>query len=484
MATAAASSAKIKLQELPKADWNPISMAVVRAGIDFCSVSIAVFLGFRCWSIINPRISPLHPAMLLMPVLSIASLLFFGLYPGIGLNAVTQMKRASQALTLVFLLFTAAMFMTRDRWADSRGSFVLAWLFSLLITPVGRLLMSKLLISQSNWGIPVVIIGAGSAARSVIISLREHQVLGYRPLACVSEDLVTEPHCEGVPVFGCFDDIASVAKTVGAKHAIVAIPSMPPDRLTSHMRAWSKVFPRILIVPNLEGIASLWTEPRDLGGVLAVEVQHKLLDGWNQVIKRAADIAVSSVALLITAPIVASAALLIKWKSPGKVFYVQEREGKNGVTIRILKLRSMHINAEAMLANYLATNEDAALEWRRYYKLKKDPRIISGIGRFLRLTSIDELPQLWNVLKGEMSLVGPRPFPAYHNAQFDPDFRSLRLHVMPGLTGLWQVAARSNGDLKVQETMDAYYIRNWSLWLDVYILLRTARAVLMPFGSY
>ena len=482
MATAA--RAKIKIQAAPRADWNPTSIALVRAGTDFCSVSLAVFLGFRCWAIINPTIPPMHTAMLLMPVLSVASLLFFGLYPGIGLNAVTQMKRASEGLTLVFLLFTAAMFMTKDRWADSRGGFILAWVFSLLITPVGRLLMAKVLTAQSSWGIPTVIIGAGSAARSVILSLNDHQVLGYRPLACLSEDDEFDPYCEGVPVLGSLRDIEEVARSVGAQHAIVAIPSMPPARLTGYMRSWSKVFPRILIVPNLEGIASLWSEPRDLGGVLAVEIKHKLLDSWNQAIKRSSDILVSAMAILFAAPIVAFAALLIKWKSPGNAFYIQEREGKNGDTIRILKLRSMHPNAETMLANYIATNEDAALEWSRFYKLRQDPRVIAGIGRFVRRTSIDELPQLWNVLRGDMSLVGPRPFPAYHNAQFDPDFRSLRLHVTPGLTGLWQVSARSNGDLKVQESMDAYYIRNWSLWLDVYILLRTARAVLLPVGSY
>jgi Undecaprenyl-phosphate galactose phosphotransferase WbaP len=484
MGSTAAVSPKTATQQLPKADWTPLSMAIVRASIDLCSLSIAVFLGFRIWSLVNPEIPPLHPAMLLMPVLSVASLLFFGLYPGIGLNAVTQMKRASEGLTLVFLLFTAVMFMTKNRWADSRGGFVLAWVLSMVITPIGRLLMSKLLISQSNWGVPVVIIGAGSAARSVIMSLKEHQVLGYRPLACVSEELDYEAYCEGVPVVGCLEELPTVAKSLGAQHAIVAIPSMPPDRLTAHMRTWGKVFPRILIVPNLEGIASLWTEPRDLGGVLAVEVQHKLLDRWNQLVKRASDIVVASFAILVSAPIVACAALLIRLKSPGKVFYVQEREGKNGEKIHILKLRTMHPEAETMLAKYLATDEDADREWRRFYKLRKDPRIVSGIGQFARITSIDELPQLWNVLKGEMSLVGPRPFPAYHNAQFSPDFRDLRLHVMPGLTGLWQVAARSNGDLKVQEAMDAYYIRNWSLWLDVYILLRTARAVILPFGSY
>jgi Undecaprenyl-phosphate galactose phosphotransferase WbaP len=482
MATAA--QAKIGIRPLPKADWSPTSMALVLATTDLCSTSLAVFLGFRIWALINPQIPPLQLPMLLMPVLSVASLAFFGLYPGIGLNAVTQMKRASHALTLVFLLFTAAMFMAKDRWADSRGGFLLAWLLSLAMTPIGRLLMGKLLTLKSNWGIPVVIIGVGSTAQWVIANLRENKILGYRPLACVSEDLLHEAYCEDIPVLGSLDEIERVAKSLNAQHAIVAIPSMPPERLIAHMRSWSKVFPRILIVPNLMGIASLWTEPRDLGGLLAVEIQHKLLDGANQTIKRASDILGSGLAILFAAPIVACAAVLIKIKSPGKVFYVQEREGKDGETIRILKLRSMHREAETMLAQYLASNEEAAAEWSRFYKLRNDPRIIAGIGHFLRWTSIDELPQLWNVLKGEMSLVGPRPFPAYHNSQFDPDFRSLRLHVKPGLTGLWQVGARSNGDLKVQEAMDQYYIRNWSLWLDLYILLRTARAVIKPSGSY
>jgi hypothetical protein len=141
MATAA--SAKLKPQYVQRADWNATSMALVLAGLDFCSTSFAVFMGFRLWSFVNPRIPPLHPAMFVMPILSVASLLFFGLYPGIGLNAVTQMRRATHAQTLVFLLFTAAMFMAKDRWADSRGGFFLAWLFSLITMPILRLVMGE-----------------------------------------------------------------------------------------------------------------------------------------------------------------------------------------------------------------------------------------------------------------------------------------------------------------------------------------------------
>jgi lipopolysaccharide/colanic/teichoic acid biosynthesis glycosyltransferase len=177
-------------------------------------------------------------------------------------------------------------------------------------------------------------------------------------------------------------------------------------------------------------------------------------------------------------------ALLIKLASPGPVFFRQEREGLDGQTFRVWKLRTMHPNADKRLAELLEQDPELREQWLRNAKLPSDPRLIPMVGPLLRRLSLDELPQLWNVIIGEMSLVGPRPFPQYHLALLSPECKKLRTAVRPGLTGLWQVMVRSNGNIEEQERFDTYYIRNWSLWLDIYILARTGTAVLMARGAY
>lgn len=276
----------------------------------------------------------------------------------------------------------------------------------------------------------------------------------------------------------------ALAKALKIRHALVAMPEVAREDLVWMLDDWGTVFRHVILIPNLFGVASLWVAARDLSGVLGLELRQNLLIPLNRWTKRALDIAGALALGILALPVAACAALWIKFASGGSVLYSQEREGEGGRSLRILKLRTMHADAEALLMRVLSTSPQVRTEWTRHFKLRKDPRILPGVGRFLRRTSLDELPQLWSVLKGEMSLVGPRPFPRYHLEGFGPRFRALRNRVKPGLTGLWQVSDRADGDLEVQEALDTYYIRNWSLWLDLYILARTVRAVLFPKGAY
>lgn len=480
--TSAAGS--VALQSTARAANPALRMAAVRAVGDAASLSLAVAAGFVCWSLINPSIPPLHASMGLAIAGCFASLAFHGLYPGVGMTAVQHIRLIVRSINLVYLLLTTSMFLMHDWWANTRGGFFLAWGFSLVLVPLTRWMVAAGLRSASWWGIPVIILGAGRTGRAVIRDLLNTQVLGFRPVLCLDDDPAKHGDCLGVAVPAGLAAAEYYAQALQIRYAIVAIPGMPRVRLVEKLERWSKVFPKIIIVPDLLGVASLWTEPRDLGGVLGLEIRCNLLDPLNQILKRAMDVAVAALALLAAAPVLVVAAVWIKYVSPGAVFYRQEREGKHGKRIRVLKLRTMYPDADRMLERCLAVSLQARAEWGRFCKLRNDPRILPGIGAFLRKSSLDELPQLWNVLRGEMSLVGPRPFPAYHNERFEPNFRRLRIQVMPGLTGLWQVSARSDGDLETQASLDAYYIRNWSLWLDAYILVRTIRTVVAREGAY
>jgi len=202
------------------------------------------------------------------------------------------------------------------------------------------------------------------------------------------------------------------------------------------------------------------------------------------VLKHVMDRAIAAPLFVLSLPVMFVAALWIYASSRGPVFYRQMREGMDGRRIAVWKLRTMYLDGDRMLEEWLGEHPEDREQWRRYFKLRHDPRVLPVIRTLLRRTSLDELPQLWSVLRGEMSLVGPRPLPDYHLQEFADEFRTLRTRVLPGLTGLWQISARSDGDVTVQEALDTYYIRNWSPWLDLYILARTVTAVLLARGAY
>jgi lipopolysaccharide/colanic/teichoic acid biosynthesis glycosyltransferase len=285
---------------------------------------------------------------------------------------------------------------------------------------------------------------------------------------------------EGIPVIGPLGLAPDLERH--AEAAIVSLADLDPRDIGGLLHDLN--FPRLLVIPDLAGVASLWVNARDLGGSLGFEIKKNLLLRRNHVLKHMMDRAIAAPLFVLSLPVMLVAALWIYASNRGPVFYRQMREGVDGRRIAVWKLRTMYLHGDRLLEEWLEEHPEDREQWRRCFKLRRDPRVLPVIGPLLRRTSLDELPQLWSVLRGEMSLVGPRPLPNYHLQEFSEDFRSLRTRVLPGLTGLWQISGRSDGDVTLLESLDTYYIRNWSPWLDLYILARTVTAVLLARGAY
>lgn len=452
---------------------------------DAVALMAAGWLGYFLWSRVNSSIGPGFYFQL-APALAVSLLIYAsaGLYPGAGLSPVEELRRIVLGTTAVCLVSTAAIFLSKDGALYSRGVFITAWFCSSLLVPVERALLRGMLAGRKWWGVPVLVLGAGKTGRMLVANLRAHPECGLKPVAYLDDDPGKAGEHSGVPVAGPLARAPEMARRLKIRQAIIAMPGIERQQLLDVLERLGASFTRLIIVPDMFGMATLWVSPKDLSGVLGLEVRQNLLMPLNRWLKRGIDLLLASILGVLSLPVLAAAVLWIKRVSPGPVFYTQEREGQGGARIRVPKVRTMHVDAETLLLKHLSENQRARLEWQQYFKLKNDPRIVPVIGSLLRRTSLDELPQLWSVLKGEMSLVGPRPFPYYHLDKFDAGFRALRGQVLPGLTGLWQVSGRSDGDLKVQEALDTYYIRNWSLWLDLHVLARTVHTVLLGKGAY
>lgn len=403
-----------------------------------------------------------------------------GIYPGYGLMPVERFRRHVQ-LTLVF--FTMALFFAQLQFDRpvSLAPIVMTMVLVLTLMPPLQMYVLRRVSLRGWWGTPVVVVGATSSGAALIRSLQQEPILGMRPVAVVDENPINYGELmEGVPVVGPISDAARFSGHVS--YVIVALPETRFEKLATIIEDLK--FPHVMIIPRFQGVQSLWVEARDVNGLLGLELKKNIFSRHNLLVKKIIDVIIGIPLFLLSLPIILMCAAAIRIINGGPAFYSQEREGYSGKKIRIYKLRTMFRNSEHILERHLMENPAAREEWRKYLKLKKDPRIIPVIGNFLRKTSLDELPQFWNVVKGEMSLIGPRPFPEYHLQRFGDDFRSLRRSVPPGLSGLWQVSSRSEGDLKIQETLDTYYIRNWSIWMDLVLLGKTVWVVLSGKGAY
>jgi Undecaprenyl-phosphate galactose phosphotransferase WbaP len=402
-----------------------------------------------------------------------------GMIPAWAVSPVESLRRLVTLTFMVFGVATALLFLSKTGAEVSRLSLFISFCFALPLIPFARTLTKRALCRSGKWGLPVAIYGAGRTGRAALERLREDVGFGYHPI-CLFDDNPTllGTMVDGVPVRGTTLDYSREAAV-----AIVAIPSMGTRQLAALLEGPLAGYRRVMLLPNLLNLPSFWLECRDLGGMLGLEVASKLLDPARTLMKRWFDLLVVGSTLPLWGPLCALLAGLIWLEDRSNPLFRQARVGLSGGIFSTLKFRTMVPNAEEILREKLESDPEFRAEWNAGCKVKRDPRV-TWTGRFLRKTSLDELPQLINVLRGEMSLVGPRPLPDYHYAQLPDEVVRLRERVRPGITGLWQVSGRSESGNLGMIRWDPYYVRNWSLWLDLVILFRTVRVVLYGRGAY
>lgn len=405
-----------------------------------------------------------------------------GLYPGHWLIPEVELRKLIEGTTLAGLLVIALTFATQTGTTFSRPILIGWWLVTLVLVPLNHV-GTKAILSSLYRPRPAVLLGTNPAAQQIADTISRERFPPFELVAAfthVGETGWQEPG--RVPIVGEADQASTWAHARGVDTILVVVPDLPDAQLVRLTDRLGASFQRVLIVPDLFGMSVAETEVRSLDGYLALEVRKNLLLRRNRIVKRALDLVLAVGLCLLAAPLALVIAVALAAEGQGSVLFSHFRIGLAGKPFRAWKFRTMVRDPDTVLQTAFAEDPELKREWQANRKLRHDPRLTS-MGRLLRRFSLDELPQLWNVLNWEMSLVGPRPIVEHETAKYGEAFE-LYTQVRPGLTGLWQVSGRSDLSYPERVRLDAYYVRNWSIWLDLVILIRTFVVVVSGQGAY
>jgi Undecaprenyl-phosphate galactose phosphotransferase WbaP len=418
------------------------------------------------------------------PYLGVFILVFqmLSLYPGILLAPSEELRLLSVGS---FFSYGGIIF---SRYIEDRefGAISLAFAVGLLFSTVVLLFCRaffRFILSKSRLGgISTVIYGAGPMGKMIFNKLRADRTLGYRPVVFLDDNPETGDEYCGIPILHDVYAGPEIVKRLKIKMAVIAMSHLKRKDLVHLVNYSTSAFRYNIHIPDFFGITTIWMSARDFNGVLGLSTTQKLKVPVNLFVKRISDLLIVIIGGLVILPFLLLIALIIKITSPGPVLYKHNRLGLGGVEFFTYKFRTMVIDADKRLKKILETNESARKEWDQAQKLKNDPRT-TAFGKFLRKTSLDEFPQLINVLKGEMSLVGPRPIVSEEIEKYGEDFERI-FSVKPGISGLWQVSGRSETNYADRVSFDTYYLQNWSVWVDLWVLYKTVSVVVTGRGAY
>jgi exopolysaccharide biosynthesis polyprenyl glycosylphosphotransferase len=419
------------------------------------------------------------PIQAAMTVIMLVSYLLKGMYrlPR-GVPWIREMSAVLSATSIGVMVLFAAVSMTRYP-ASSRALFIYFWLLSVLAVGLSRLLMRLVRAALRRRGIGVkrvVVVGGNNTLGRRIM----HGIATERSSAQVIGFVDLEPGDDfgRFRFLGIASELPRLVSELNVDEVVIALPAASHEQVLRIMDLCRRRGLEFRVVPDLYQIRLNRVDVDSINGIPLIAVSESQIMGWNLVLKRVLDVAVSVIVLATLSPILGFISLVIKLDSPGPVLFRQLRVGRDGKTFTLHKFRSMRQDAEEKLDELMEMNEATG----PLFKIREDPRM-TRVGKLIRRTSIDELPQLINVFRGEMSLVGPRP-PLPTEVEKYEEWHMRRLEVSPGLTGLWQVSGRSEIPFDEMVMLDIYYIENWSLGLDLSILLRTIPAVLSGGGAF
>jgi len=475
-----------------RAFWQSLITSVPLAMADFLSLYAALFLSSFLFSWVSgvatgyiENQTVFFIALIILPIAHSA-----GLYPALGLGSISEFRQTARAMFSSLLVFAGiGWFLVPSHWLYYTLTAGLAFAIGLPLMATLRFIVRQAARHHRWWGVPTLIVAGPDRGVELFQRLQSYRQEGFRPVGV----LVDSDHYwgEALDAFKehdvpCFDirRADDIALEHGATWVIVS-PCSKRELSPSLDRTLAAI-PNRIVLSSSRLEVGLWDEIFCVGSTAGLRLGGACPSSAELVLKRLVDFVLTSAAVIVGSPVIFTLCLLVRLGSRGPIFYGQKRIGRGGKEFMAWKFRSMLPNADAVLEKYLATHPEARAEWEEKHKLTDDPRVTS-IGKFLRATSLDELPQLWNVLVGEMSLVGPRPIvnsPTYDAAYVEqyPDEYEAYKTVRPGLTGLWQVRARNSGVYELRIYWDMYYIRNWCIWLDLYLIMRTLRTVLMREG--
>jgi Undecaprenyl-phosphate galactose phosphotransferase WbaP len=466
-------------------DTQKIRDVHARPWVRFVSLLLADFGALFFASALTAGL--LHPSM--APFFSwseVARLIvFFTLFCAIGLYSTKMMHPAVELRKLICAAALATVVLTTIQKhsldTDAQAEVVIGFLAQTICLTLSRTLLRASLIRLGVWLTPTVIVGSGPLAQTLVHLLEKHKHIGLKPVAILSDPVPPTELYGSRLLVDHVDNAEKVRHQHGISHAIIADPHLTGKDLDFITRRYTQCFEHVTFVPSHPAIGSLSVNAVDLGGFLGLEVPRTHPNWSARVSKRLLDLLLASTAMVFALPVLILLYLGVRLSSPGPVFYGQRRIGRNGHYFTAWKFRSMVTNADAVLEQHLARDPELRRQWELTHKLPNDPRVLP-VGKFLRKTSLDELPQLWNVIRGEMSLVGPRPIVDAEVPRYGDCFDYYKM-VRPGVTGMWQISGRSNTSYAERVRYDEYFVKNWSVWLDLYILFRTVKTVLLREGA-